>query len=570
MKKILCAAAILIVLFTGCDPDPAGDGQDPSGDTTAPSGTVITVITAGSGKISLSWSEPSDTDYDHLLLSWTPGGTDGTEIDKGTTSYEITGLSNGTEYTLTGKTVDTSGNVSAGCTISILVPEDEMDIVYISTAAELAAIDDAPEALNDYYIFTADIDLEGISWTPLASLAQPFTGILDGSGFTVQHLSVDTSGTYLGLFAYLGSGSLVRNLTVAGGVITGGDTASEWLGLISAYIFEGVIDGCIVSGSVTGLGSSPYAGGIAGGNEGDIIGSSSSAEVTGTGGLTTSYSGGLVGINLGNIEGCSASGDVTGSTAAGGLAGGSSTAGTITDSRASGDVTASGGSYGGGLAGISHGSIDGCHASGAVNGDSLTGGLVGWTDGGTITGSYALGIVTGSGADIGGLVGRAEADGEISGCHAGGAVQNTGDNTGGLAGYTESPVSESWAEGSVESTAGSYAGGLIGYTTQSVSRCWAEGSVTTRQHGSRRADRGHNSCCNRLLCLRFGKLQYVRRRTAGILLSGATADNCYAFGFVTASSSPGGLLGGTSGTVTDSFYDSETSGYDAAGGADGL
>ena len=130
-------------------------------DTTAPAEAGLSVTQAGAGRITVEWDEPADEDYDHLLLSIDPADADSAVADKGTTTHQFTGLTGDREYTITAKSVDEAGNVSAGSSVTLTLPVDEMEVVSISTAAELAAIDDDLESLNDYYILTADIDLSG-------------------------------------------------------------------------------------------------------------------------------------------------------------------------------------------------------------------------------------------------------------------------------------------------------------------------------------------------------------------------------------------------------------------------
>ena len=55
----------------------------------------------------------------------------------------------------------------------------------ISTEAQLKAID-----LNGDYVLTQDITLSDIEWTPIGTSDRPFTGTLDGKGFTIKGLTV--------------------------------------------------------------------------------------------------------------------------------------------------------------------------------------------------------------------------------------------------------------------------------------------------------------------------------------------------------------------------------------------
>jgi hypothetical protein len=47
--------------------------------------------TIGYGKVTLSWTDPADADFDHIEITWTPGDGAAT-VSKGTQTKEITGL----------------------------------------------------------------------------------------------------------------------------------------------------------------------------------------------------------------------------------------------------------------------------------------------------------------------------------------------------------------------------------------------------------------------------------------------------------------------------------------------
>jgi chitodextrinase len=91
-------------------------------DTTPPGGVSGLAGTAGNKWVSLSWTDPGDTDLDHLEITWTPaaiGVTQPVIVDKSaegdrSNSKTITGLVNSTAYTFTVKAVDDSGNKNAG------------------------------------------------------------------------------------------------------------------------------------------------------------------------------------------------------------------------------------------------------------------------------------------------------------------------------------------------------------------------------------------------------------------------------------------------------------------------
>jgi hypothetical protein len=133
------------------------------------------------------------------------------------------------------------------------------------------------------------------------------------------------------------------------------------------------------------------------------------------------------------------------------------------------------------LAGSSSGGISKSYATGAVRG-TITGGLVGSVGAyGTIGNSYATGSVTGT-SYAGGLVGTSS--GVVSGSYASGAVaaSSTVSSAGGLMGalFNDGTITNSYATGAV--TAGADRGGLVGRITAlryAVSNSYATGKVTT-------------------------------------------------------------------------------------------
>jgi len=128
----------------------------------------------------------------------------------------------------------------------------------------------------------------------------------------------------------------------------------------------------------------------------------------------------------------------------------------------------------GGLVGLNEGTVSNCYSSGNVTGDSDVGGLVG-SNSGTVSNSYSTGNVTGD-EYVGGLVGWNY--GTVSDSYSTGSV--TGDSrVGGLVGvnFGLGIVSNSYSTGSV--TGDEYIGGLVGST---VSNSYSTGSVTGDEH----------------------------------------------------------------------------------------
>lgn len=179
--------------------------------------------------------------------------------------------------------------------------------------------------------------------------------------------------------------------------------------------------------------------------------------------------GGLVGINWGTVSNSYSDGSVSGSDQVGGLVGGNG--GSVSNSYATGMVN--GDRHVGGLVGASNGPVSNSHFSGSVSGESRIGGLVGGMSGSTVSNSYSAGSVSGSSDQVGGLVGYNY--GTVSKSCSTGAV--AGDSyTGGLVGFNRDTVSDSYSSGNV--TGGWLAGGLVGQNRGTISKSYSAGPVT--------------------------------------------------------------------------------------------
>jgi hypothetical protein len=199
-----------------------------------------------------------------------------------------------------------------------------------------------------------------------------------------------------------------------------------------------------------------------------------------------------------------------------------------------------------------------------VNGNKYVGGLAGENDG-TVSNSYATGSVTGC-FRIGGLVGRNE--GWVSDSYATGNF--TGSllisDVGGLVGWNDGTVSNSYATGSV--TGGDHVGGLMGHNVHgTVSNSYATGNVTGKERVGGLAGRNHNGAVNN---------SYSSGNVTGYKYVGGlvgenqfygTVSNSYSTGSVTGNEYVGGLVGHIDdGTVSNSFWDIETSGQSTSDG----
>ncbi|HET7359255.1 MAG TPA: GLUG motif-containing protein, partial [Rhodanobacteraceae bacterium] len=396
--------------------------------------------------------------------------------------------------------------------------------------------------LDGHYALGTDIDASATSgWNsngdgtfagfdPIGNSSAPFTGVFDGLGHTIGNLDIGRPSTdNVGLFGYT-NGSAMRNVGLIGGSVVGRGTVGGLVG----HNNGGAIDHAYVTGSVSGGGAD--VGGLVGYNlNGAITQDHATGAVTGNATV-----GGLVGSNDGDgaITQAYATGTVVSHTArAGGLVGLNTDAGTISQAYASGTVT--GVSYVGGLAGANSGAIDQTYATGTVTGTSYVGGLAGSSTGtGAIAQTYATGAITGT-SYVGGLVGYSD-ETTIALSHASGAVAGS-NHVGGLVGDAESgSIDEVYASGDVTGTDGDV-GGLVGYSNGSaITHAYATGAVTGD--------------------FEVGGL-------VGSNSSGSIAQ-AYATGVVSGNSAVGGLAGTNTGTVTDGYWDKETTGQVASAGSD--
>ncbi|MCK6602771.1 MAG: FG-GAP-like repeat-containing protein, partial [Bacteroidetes bacterium] len=182
------------------------------------------------------------------------------------------------------------------------------------------------------------------------------------------------------------------------------------------------------------------------------------------------------------------------------------------------NATITGKRFVGGLVGLNNSStrsVSNTFTTGTVTGKSGTaGGLVG-SNGGSVTRSYSACSVTGNSAIVGGLVGFNAGSGSVSNSFATGSVTGSPSHIGGLAGQNSGSLTNTYAMGSAS---GSYwAGGLVGLNTSS-----------------------------------------------------GTLTNSFSAGSVPGNDPDlGGLVGGNSGTISNSFWDTQTSGKASSHGGTG-
>lgn len=169
-------------------------------------------------------------------------------------------------------------------------------------------------ALFDDIDATATRDWNGgAGFLPIGNCAGGFTGRFDGLGHVVGNLTIDRGDTLcVGLFGAIDVGSVVRNVGVDGGSVTG----ISMVGGLVGYSAAGIIDHAFATAEVTA--DIQYGGGLVGFTTGEV----SHAYATGRVTVAGDGAGGLTGGNRGAISRTWASGPVTGDgTYVGGLVG---------------------------------------------------------------------------------------------------------------------------------------------------------------------------------------------------------------------------------------------------------
>lgn len=185
-------------------------------------------------------------------------------------------------------------------------PKTENGVYQIGTAAELAwfadAVNGGQKAINGK--LTANINLNGKTWTAIGTDSNKFAGTLDGDNYTVSGLA----GTG-GLVYYLSANGTVKSLCVDCAI----DGTSNVGGIADKS--EGRIENCLVSGYIKGGDDVIFGvGGIVGhGVAGNVI-----SGCVSTADILFKYSryavqngaGGIVGYTYGTVENCYFAGNV--------------------------------------------------------------------------------------------------------------------------------------------------------------------------------------------------------------------------------------------------------------------
>lgn len=195
--------------------------------------------------------------------------------------------------------------------------EDDVPFTEIATPEALRAIADAPDG---NYRLTADMDMGGTDWEPLA-----FRGKLDGAGHTLYNLRVTSAGkdnretkdgnlkpydtSFAGLFSVLEHAE-VTDLSLKGASVEMENDGHCFAALLAGYVDHASITGCRVEGQVHMINHAINAGvgGLAGYGNADFDRCEADVELIFEDRRTESrceqFMGGVLSCGVGNITGC--------------------------------------------------------------------------------------------------------------------------------------------------------------------------------------------------------------------------------------------------------------------------
>lgn len=132
---------------------------------------------------------------------------------------------------------------------------------YISTAEELFAFAENVASTNYYYnnkvvMLTADIDLNGRTWTPVGNTDVPFAGTFDGNGHTIKNFVISEENMTnvakhdaVAFFGWVGiqggATGYVKNVTIDNATVSGHRRVAALVG----YLQFGEVTNCTVKNS---------------------------------------------------------------------------------------------------------------------------------------------------------------------------------------------------------------------------------------------------------------------------------------------------------------------------------
>lgn len=118
---------------------------------------------------------------------------------------------------------------------------------------------------NESIRLDADLDMANTAFAPISGMGKPFTGKFDGCGHTISNLTVKTDAA-AGLFAVVGMGAQIKNLTLSNATVEGAAETGALIGKINTGAVVKLENIAVVNSTVTS--TDHVAGGIVGSSNG--------------------------------------------------------------------------------------------------------------------------------------------------------------------------------------------------------------------------------------------------------------------------------------------------------------
>ena len=136
---------------------------------------------------------------------------------------------------------------------------------HITSADDLktfaAMVNNGTDFSGDTIVLDERIELTENPWTPIGNAeTKLFKGTFDGNGHEITGLKI-TSGSYIGLFGYVGAGAVIRNVNLVGASVSGESRVGALIGRI---VGGATVSNCSVDSTSKVVGSGSNTGGLIG------------------------------------------------------------------------------------------------------------------------------------------------------------------------------------------------------------------------------------------------------------------------------------------------------------------
>jgi hypothetical protein len=163
-----------------------------------PANVTNLTATEGDSQVTLNYTLPTDTDFSHVNIY-----QDGVKINSvavTTSSYNVTGLTNGTSYTFKVTSVDTSGSESSGTSVTAtpIAPDTtapsaptQLSATSADRQISLDWLDNAETDIAGYNVFQDGVK---VNTSLITTSTYTVTGLTNGVSYSFTVTAVDTSG----------------------------------------------------------------------------------------------------------------------------------------------------------------------------------------------------------------------------------------------------------------------------------------------------------------------------------------------------------------------------------------